>query len=320
MKNNFTLKIASVILISYFTSSCSYDETINPSQNEPILTNYIHKRFNITNSPNTVIDSINYILNSNKIVSHSGLNSTTQSQHLGYYSYTNDMITKIQSYNNGVLTRIQSFSYTSNENLNEFISESINPFDQSHFFNKHVFTHTTDTIFSSWLTSDDGIVFNVIKDSKIVLDNNNNRTYFEVYDYINEDTKSIVSLYDDNSNITEELYYTRVDGSDFLSFKNTYITNTSENHFNTINETTYGRKSFMLLYHLLPNSVNTINAKAITKNVLMEFNSTWGNSFATFEISNTTNDNNLIVYSDFKTMVEGTIFNRFSQEYIFSNP
>jgi hypothetical protein len=314
-------KIVSIIYVLLLLFSCSNDDNIsNLPQNEPVLTNYIYKRYNTSNEPNTVIDSTNYVINNNKIISHSGLNTLTQSQYLSNYNYTNGKITNIESYNETTLTRIQSFTYNTNGNLVEYLSESIDTENQSSYFNKHLFTHNTDTIFSTWSISNDGVNFSPKIDSKIVLDENNNRTYYEAYDYINDDTQFIESLYDFNSNIIKESYYTIINNSNMLSFENTYLTTTNENYLNTINEATYGRKTYMLTYHLLPNAVNNINAKSITKNMLTEFNSTWGNSFATFDISNNIDDANLSLLSDFKTIIAGAVFNRFSQEYIFSNP
>jgi len=311
-------KIIQISIMVIIIFSCSNEEVeIAPPVSENSLTNYIYKRYDVTNTPNTIIDSANYAINNSRIVSHSGMNFTTQNEYSGNYNYTGGKLASIESFNEGALARLQSFTYNTNGDLIEYLSETVDASGSSSFFNRHIFTHTTDTIFSSWTTSNNGIDYSPKQDSKIVLDDNNNRTYFEAYNYINDDIRYILSLYDSNSNITNESYNSIIDGSDFLSFENTYLTNNSENYFNTINEATYGRRSYMLLYHLLPNSVNSINAKSITKNSLTVFNSTWGNSFASFEISNLTDENNRIIFSDLKTVINGEVFNRFSQEYLF---
>ncbi|MDG5490117.1 hypothetical protein [Psychroserpens sp. SPM9] len=311
--------IYTLISISIFTLSCLSCSSDDPevAANEPRLTNYIYKTYNVSNTPNTVLDSTNYSIEDNKIVSASGLNLETSFQRNSTYTYLDDKIDKIQSFSNGLLTRVQSFTYDANDDLIAYLSESIDTDNQSSSFEKHEFTHTTDTIFSSTTRSSDGINFDTnVSEAKIVLDANNNRTYYEMYSHFNEETTFEINTYDANSNLINEAKYLILDnGNEVLSFENNVATNNSENLFYSINETTFTRKNLMLLYHLQSNAVNTINGKSITPNAIITFASTWGNSFATFEILNTTNDTGLTIYSDFKTTIAGNLISRFSQDY-----
>ncbi|MBF8148490.1 hypothetical protein ITJ86_01190 [Winogradskyella sp. F6397] len=308
-----------IILFALISFSCSNESINEPEMPENELTNYIYKTYNVSNTPNTVIDSTNYQIDNDRITSSSGLNLETLTQLTSNYNYANNRINEIQSFSNGLLTRIQSFTYNDGD-LVEYLSESINSQGQSSSFQKHVFTHTTDTIFSSWTQSDDGVNFDInVSDFKIVIDGNDNRTYFEAYDYFNDEIKFEISTYNANSSIINESKYMRLDnGNDVLSFENNYTSTSSENLFNRINEATFTRRNLMLLYHLQPNAVNNINAKNISKNALMTFESSFGNSFADFEILNTTDDVNNIILSDFKTVISGNVFTRFSQEFIFN--
>nr|WP_321231895.1 hypothetical protein [uncultured Psychroserpens sp.] len=318
------MKKSIIILNAFFALicfACSSNDSIDNQDingNEPSLSNYIYKTYNVTNTPNTVIDSTNYNISDHKIISSSSLNLETLSQQSSNYTYVNGKIGEIRSFSNGVLSRIQSFTYNANDNLVEYLSESVDANGSSSNFQRHTFTHTTDTIFSSWERSNDGLNFDTsVSDFKIVLDGNDNRTYLETYSYLNNDTQFEVSTYDANSNILNESKYLIFNNGNELLFENNYTTNTSENYFNTINEDTFTRKNVMLLYHLQSGAVNNINAKSISTNTLNTFDSTWGNSFADFEISNTIDTNNKTLSSDFKTIISGDVISRFSQEYIF---
>ncbi len=319
------MKTSPYFIVTFFALicfACSTDDSIieqNTNGNQPSVVNYIYKTYNVSNTPNTVKDSTNYMISDNKIISSSGLNLETLLQHASNYSYVNGKINEIQSFNNGILSRIQSFTYDANDDLVEYQSEYIDSNDSSSSFERHLFTHTADTIYSSWTRSDDGINFDTsVSDFKIVLDVNTNRTYLETYSYLNDDTQFEVNTYDVNSNILNESKYIVLDnGNEFLSFENNYTTTTSENLFNSINEATFTRKNLMILYHLQSAAVNSVNAKSISKNALNTFESTWGNSFADFEIINMTDDNNNTTSSDFKTIISGDVIARFSQEFIF---
>jgi len=310
--------IALVIFISL--TSCS-NESIDNNSESIILTNYIYKNYNVTNTPNTVIDSTNYQIVDNKIISSSSLNIETLIERTSTYSYSDSKIEEIQSFIEGSLNRSQSYSYNTNGDLIEYLTVAFNTDSQPSNYEKHTFNHTNDTIFSSWKRSDDGINYNInVSDSKIVLNNNSNRTYFEAYDYFNNETNIEVNNYDTNFNITNDSKYLRMEnGNDTLSFENSYTYNSSLNLFNLINEATFTRKNLMLLYHLQPNAVNNINAKSISRNNLATFESTWGNSIANFEITNTTDENNNGLFSDYKTIIAGNTFARFTQEYIFED-
>ncbi|MFP4845216.1 hypothetical protein [Winogradskyella sp. PE311] len=316
---------SSLIIIIFFTLvsfSCSKDNNDEPIfiDDVSLLTNYIYKTYNVSNSPNTVIDSTNFMISDNKIISSSGLNLETLSEKTSNYSYLNGKIDKIQSFSNGTLTRIQSFGYNTNEELTEYLIENINTNDASSSFERHTFTHTTDTIFSSWTRSNDGITFDEqVSDFKIVLVENNNRTYLETYSYLNDDTQYEISTYEGSFNILNESKYLILNnGNEVLSFENNYTTSNAVNYYNRILSNTYSRKNLMLLYHLQPSAINNINAKSISGYRLDTYESTWGNSFAEFEISTVPNNDNINVFTNFKTIISGNLFSRFSQEFIFN--
>ena len=316
MKNRYYTYLVFILVFC----SCS-DDTANDLENNtstPVLTNYIYTAYDVSNTPNTPTTSTTYNIDDNKIMSAVGTNTITSTQHNSSYSYINGHLDEIRSFSNNVLSRIQSFTYNANNDLVTYISESIDTEDQTSNFERHLFIHTADTIFASWTRSDDGITFDTnVSDFKIVLDANDNRTYLETYSYLNDDTTFEISTYDSNSNLVNESKYLILNnGNEVLSFENNYGSTVSENLFTRINEATYTRKTMMLLYHLQSNALNNINAKGISKNTLASFESTWGNGFAQYEILNILDDNDYTLSSDFKTIIQGEVFARFTQEFI----
>lgn len=298
--------------------ACS-NEAIEISENstDPLLTNYLYTNYNISETPNTETSTTNYVIENNKIISANSVSYIDNvERHYNYY-YTSERIDSILTYTNNILSRIQRYTYNSNGNLMSYMSHNHN--DQSSNLERHIFTHSNDTIYSVWSQSDDGINFdNILLNSKIVLDANNNRTYFESHSPANNQTKAWIGDFDANQNLQSESYYSfSDDGTPVQMFENSYTFANQENIFNRINMATFTRKNMMLLYHLQSDAINAINAKSICENTITSMNSTWGNSFAEFEIINSLNDNDITIESDFKTFVEGNIFTRFSQKYIF---
>ena len=319
------MKKKTLLYISFFALinlACSSDDSINDSEigeDEPTLTNYIYKTYNVTNIPNTVRDSTNYLIENNKIISASGVNLATLSENNSIYNYLNNRISQIQSFRDGNLYLVQSFNYESNGVLGEYITESFNIESQTSHYLKNTFTHTSDTIYSKVTESFDGINYGeVFFDYKIVLDQNDNRTYLERYDHDNNYTHYFINTYDANSNIINESKYWKLENeNDLFEFENIYTTDNFENNYNKIWEATLTRKNLMLLYHLQSFALNDINAKSISKNNLNTYESTWGNSFAEFDIINLIDSNNNTISSDFKTSIESETFSRFTIEYIF---
>jgi len=316
-------KYISVITIFFalVTWSCSNDNIEEPdmTDNELSLTNYIYTTFNVTSTPNTAIASTNYAIENDKIISASGTNFTTSTQRDLEYYYSNDRIDSILTYTDGSLSRTQTYMYHTNGDLKTYLSESVVADNEPLSIDRHTYTHTTDTIYSTWMSGENGAdPGTFVLASKIVLDNNNNRTYYESYSPSNQLTKSWVGNFDANQNLQNESFYSSPEDSfTELLFENSYTTSGSENIFNRINEATYTRKNMMLLYHLQPGAVNSINAKSVSKDALVTFDSTWGNSFANYEILNTSDDMDNIISSDYKTIVAGEVLSRFTQDYIF---
>ena len=316
---NIKIKMAFLITIisNFIIVSCSNDNIdLIDTQNSPTLTNYIFKTYNITNTPNTTIDSLNYKIENNRILNISGINFETSDVLTSNYSYSNNQLTNVHSFVNNILNKTETFSYNSNGDLIEYISESISN-NQISTLNKLIFNHTLDTIFSTLEYSNDGLSFTNISNFKIILDGNNNRTFFEEYNYFNDEIKQEINEYDENLNVVNESHYLLAENApNTLSFQNNYTYNTSTNLFYTINERTYTRKNLMLLFHLQSDAVNEINVKSISRNNIITFQSTWGNSFVNFDITNTTNQNNITILSDYKTIINDNVLSRFSQEYL----
>jgi len=311
-KSFFTLSLIAIL------SSCANQDDSTPTVTAPTanITNYVYKTYNTTNTPNTVINTTTYKIANNKISDYTGENLQTGQMSSGTYNYVNNKIDEILKYREGLLVEKLNFSYV-NGRLSEYLQESINTSTQESFFNKHTFTHAIDTTYVEWRRSSDfGVTFDIpVSDIKMVLDSNANRTYFEDYDYINDDTDSKKNSYDGNNNmINEESFDIYNNGTIINSLTNTMTYEASENPLYLIYNATYGRDNLMLLYHLESNAINNINPKAISPNSLESFSSTFGNTF-TYEISNT-ELGGYVTSNNFETYNSGTQFSRFQIEYL----
>lgn len=311
------------LFLSLMLTSCSNESIDDTEENNDAITitNYIYKTYNVSNAPNTIIDSTNYLISNNRILSSSSINLETLDQQTSIYSYFDNRIDGIQSFRNGTLNRIQSYTYNANSDLIEYLSESINTSNQASSFEKHTFNHTTDTIFSSWKRSNDGINFNTnVTESKTVIDANNNRTYFEEYDYFNDETDYHINSYDSNNNmLSDRSFLFLSDGSTQPLIENNHTFSSNINLYNLINEKTFSRKNLMVLYHLQSTAINNFNAKSVSPNALDTFTSSASGNIISFEIANRVDSNNLAITSEFRTLASGQLFSRFLQEFLIEN-
>lgn len=299
--------------------ACSNNNSIddNSDENSINITNFIYKTFNVHISPNTITTTIDYQLIDNKISSFSGTNTQTNQTFSGIYNYTNGKITELLKFNENVLTSKYNYTYN-DQNLIELNIESINNSGQNSF-SKHSFNHTLDTIFVKHQSSLDGINFNIdITDTKIIIDENGNRTYFERYDYLNNEITNEILEFDSNNNIIKEEKINFFDGSEITTLTNTISYDNSINSLYKINTKMYGRKNLMLTYHIFKNDViNSINAKILSPNNIVNFNTTFGNSLFTFQFENIINDNEYSQKNIFEVKAIDEIFGKFSFEYFF---
>jgi len=309
--------ILTLFLIVIFCSCENQSDSATTLPTAEII-NYSYKTYNTTNTPNTVINETTYKIINNKISDYTGENLQTGEMSSGTYNYANNKIDEILKYRAGGLVERLNFSYV-NGRLSEYLQESINTTTQESFFNKHTFAHAIDTTYVEWRRSSDfGITFDIpVADIKIVLDSNSNRTYFEEYDYINDETTSATNSYDSNNNmISEALFKNYSNGTVLNELTNTMTYDTSENPLNLIYQETYGRENLMLLYHLESNAINNFNPKTLSPKSLDTFSSTFGSSI-TYEISNI-ELGGYITSNDFETYTNGIKLSRFKIEYLRS--
>ncbi|WP_299338496.1 hypothetical protein [uncultured Psychroserpens sp.] len=328
MKNS-ALFITTLLVVFIF--GCSSDETQTP--NDPPETNVLISEFTYSEvSPLTQETSVskNYLLENNKIMSSTHF---AQSFNPGVddvmtndvYSYANDQISEITTFDNGSVIRNIKYIYDSNGDLTEYINRFNNLNTQQSFYDKHTLTHTADTVFVERRRSTDGINYNtLVSDLKMVLDLNDNRTYFQTFNYINiNDQIEIKSnSYDANNNmVSQETSTIYPDGSTFFSNLQTYTYNL--NHKNTlhyINENTFGRKNIMLLYHLELDVLNNFNPKMLSPNTMIDFSLTSPGSITfPIDINSTTNDEGYATFDEYTAYLEdGTsIASKFTIEYVF---
>ncbi len=305
-----------VALMSLLFSSCNDDEVILIPDNQTAITNFIQRNYDLSGN---VIRTIEYELEENKIVSSVSTVIATSQTATTSYAYSNGRLATISGFSNGNMTTQSNYIYNSNNDLIELRQDSYNASNQITNITKHTFTHTADTIFSQWNRSTDGgVSYSTVTNLKIVLDQNNNRTFFEDHNTTSTGIDRIVTTYDANNNVTNEQYIVALSsGTTFINPITNYTYTNQINPLAMVNEATYGRKTLMMLYHLQTDAVNNINARNITPNTMETHTTTFGDGTITFEIENTPFDANYTKISDYKTYNSGTLFTRFSLEYFF---
>ncbi len=312
-------KLLILALLTILLIGCNKDDS-ETTPDPPLLTlkGYTFKRYDTSNSPNLVRDSTHYQLENNRIISSTGVHQITTSPKNsdGDFLYENGKISETNSFREGIKVRTTKFSYDSNGNLLTYSSQELNTQFQETVYHRHRFTHTNDTIYATWERSDDGVNYDtILAESKMILDANNNRTYYEAFDVVNNDTKRTISTYDANNNLMIEDSAFLSNNTWVPSLRNTYAYEQSTNTFAMINEATYGRQTLMMLYHLQGNSLNNFNPKNISPNSLNQFETTFSDTVV-FEINNTLEANNSIS-NEFKTLFDGVLFSRFTLDYTF---
>ncbi len=307
-------KIIPIIILGVLATACSSDDNINkPEEQSVAVKNFIFKTFDLSTIPISVIDSINFSVDNNRISSYSGISLKTNTASSGIYSYSNNKIVEISDFRQGELIRRRNYSYDNQGNLIEYIQKTINSFSNQDTYNKQTFVYARDTIFGRWVRGMDGINFDTaIADFKIVLDDDMNRLYFERFDYLNNQTDIVLNTYDNNSNAVKQEIFNN--GRETLTFEMTY--DNSKNTLYMINAKTFSKKTLMLLYHTQSSAINNFNPRIISPNTLITFNANFSDEF-TYEISNIVNDNTFSEVNEFKTLLNNEIFTFFSYQYIF---
>lgn len=236
-------KLLLTFLIIFMISACSSDDNISSVDSGLKITKAINKVYTFYDS-NYVLgeiailtDSIEVILNNNKIVSYSGLSNINDLQKTinGNITYSSNKIFRTEGFENNELSTSSEYIYDNSGELIERKSNEWESVSQKFYYEKSDFTHTTDTIFSNHYNSSDGIDYNLIGSSKTVLDNNNNRVYYE-----SNGGGTIIETYDSNNNMLSSNVY----GGTVYNY-------TYSNVFNTqalINNNTYGKKIQSMIF------------------------------------------------------------------------
>jgi hypothetical protein len=305
------------LLLLPFLFSCSNNDDNSGTDQEVTLSGFVQKNYNVSSTPNVIIDSTYYQLQNNKIISIVRTNVATSVSNNTVCEYIGNKIANTTSFVNGVMSSKNNYLYDTNDKLIEFRQESYNASNQITAIQKHTFTHTSDTIFSQWNRSvNNGVTYTNIANFKIVLDQNNNRTYFEDQDMTNNSEERILTTYDTNNNMLSEQHFNVINNGDlFLNLSNSATYSNFINPLALIMEATFGRKTLMLLYHLQTNAINNINSRNISPKTMDSYITSFDG--IEFEITNTPFNNNLTQISDYKTLNSGSLLSRFSLEYFF---
>ena len=231
------LKLLLTFLIGFMISACSSDNNMSTVDSSLKITKITNKVYTFYDSNYTLgegailTDSVEVILNNNKVVSYSGLSNMNDVQKTinGSITYSNNKIFRTEGFKNKLLITSSKYIYDNSGELIERKSNEWESVDQTFYYEKSDFTHTTDTVFSNHYNSSDGTNYNLIRSSKTVLDNNNNRVYNESYG-----GSTIIETYDSNNNMLSSNIY----GGTVYNYTYSNVLNTQA----LINNNTFGKK------------------------------------------------------------------------------
>ena len=300
-------KLLFVFTLAIMFSCASDDSNSNPETetNIPFLA-FDFKNFNASGM---VTDSTRYFLNNEGKISNYSNNSAN-----GLFTYTDNLLSTVERFTGGQISLREQYNYDS-QNLIEVLSENYSSATTE--YNRIQYQYSsTDTIYVTDRNSNDGVNYNInISDSKIVLDSNDNRTYFENYDYINDETTAVISEYDSNNNLIKETFYNDYGSGLVESYNNTLSFSNDKNSLYEVYKRTYTRRNLMITYHLQGNAVNQINGKSISVNNVNTFNTTFGSIFS-FEIDNIVGNDNYSTSNSFKTYADSNLIRHFEYSFV----
>lgn len=316
-----TSKYFILIFFAIIFSACSSDDTETPTEATPTLTQFVYKNYNVANTPNTIVSSITYTVENNKIVSalfeapESGFTKNRS------YTYSNDRISNTTDFIDGTLNETKSFNYDPDGNLIEYSREAVDLSNAQVYYFKTNFIHTQDTVYGTHSESSDGINYTITSNSKTLLDANFNKTFSEVYDSINDETTRTEMTYDSNNNVISSIGYLKLDDGTFVStISSSYSYASGLNTLGLVYDATFSRQVLMLSNQHVDNSsaLNYFNAKYVTFNTFESYTSTFfGNINFQPEFTNIYNSDNFSTLNDYKMNIDGNPFSRFTYEYTF---
>ncbi|MCK8480567.1 hypothetical protein [Psychroserpens algicola] len=310
-----------ILFLTLVNLSCSSDDTEPVAEPQPVVTTFIVENYNTQNEPNTVILRKTYTVENNKIIASQRESLETGSTGHKIYAYENDRISEISNFSDGLLIEKKHFTYDDDGHLIEYFREITENSSPQALYIKSNYIHTQDTIYSIASQSTDGITYETNYTSKIVLDSNLNAIFTESTGISTDYTNRTIHTYDTNNNIISSMGYELMDnGTFFNTISSTYTYETGINTLGIIYDATFGREVLMLSSQHQDNSsaLNNYNSKYKTFNTFDTYDSSFfGNVDMAAEFINTYNEQNYSTLSDYRMIIEGDIFSRFTIEYIF---
>ena len=274
------------LLIGITILSCSSDDnTPDSNDTELSISKWISKNYtfydntlNIYTENPILQDSIEYIIANDKLISSSGIiyDNNDELTFNSTITYSGNKIIQTKYFINDVLGLEENYSYNSLDDLIEYKIKEGNEYLKSEF------TYVNDTIYKSKYSSIDDINYTLSSSGKIVLDINNNCTYFE--DTTGGFTNKVSILYDVNNNVIS----VTPDGITGYNYTYSLDINTEQLIINN----TLTRK-----VNMLTNAPfwAPINAKSVSPNMILNINPQ--DNLSGFSYYNVTNETNEDGYS-----------------------
>ena len=305
-----------LISLSVILLSCSGEIENEIEETSLSPTSFLSKNFDTGGEFLVYSDSIHYILADNKISEYSGRIREGDIQLSGVYNYKNQKISEIVGLRNGQLVNRTNYTYDDLENLIEYKITNIDVSSSEELFVRHSYTYTSDTIFAITERSTDDVNYNIRSNSKIVLDVNNNRTYYEKFDHPSNITDIIINTYDSRSNLIKEEFYEENQSDPSRTLDITY--DTSVNTLHQILAETFTKKTLMLTYHTQADALNRFTPRIVSPNNMTIFNSDFFEGIIRHDIENVINDSNFLEFSQFNIFINNNLQTSFNNEFFFN--
>ena len=279
-------------LIGITISSCSSDDnTPHSNDTELSISKWIRKNYtfydntlNIYTENPILQDSIEYIIANDKLINSSGIIYDNNDELIfnSTITYSGNKIIQTKFFINDILSSEENYSYNS---LNDLIEYKIK---EGNEYLKSEFTYVNDTIYKSKYSSIDDISYTLSSSGKVVLDINNNCTYFE--DTTLGFTNKVLILYDANNNVIS----VTPDGRTGYNYTYSLDINTEQLIINN----TLTRKVNMLINAPF---WAPVNAKSVSPNMILNINpqdNLFG--FSYYNVSNETNEDGYSIISNYR--------------------
>jgi hypothetical protein len=300
------LLIIAATLFNCSSDSTPQTETTSFSKMERKSISYINSSGELFDNGITS-DSIVFLLNSNKIISYSGLVDMDHIEKMihGELEYQNNKLYKITQFEDNALLSTLTYHYDDNGDLSEMFSEPT----YSPVKSKLQFVKQNDTIYVKRYFSENDAPYVESYDSplyKIVMDENENRIFYGN----SQGTSSYEYLYENNNLVS----------LDYINGTHNYTYGSAINSENYILKNTLGKQHLAIFFdrsslRLMNSYVFPLRHQYINEQIITAFNLAT-QQLAPYEIEHEINDSNFSTKTTISQWLNGNLRTIYETRFI----